>query len=72
MNVGSVVGDARLSDFDAESAGETSPSGWRSMLGSTLVVCMRGEEVVRYPECEGCDIRGGGAGRDGGLDDAYY
>lgn len=25
---------------------------------------MRGEEVVRYPTCEGCDIRGGGASPD--------
>ena len=41
------------------------------MSTGTVVVCIRGEEVVRYPVCEGCDIRGGGAARLGGLNEGY-
>jgi len=53
MNVGSDSEEARLSDLVVEAAGETSPSDCDSkrlrctVSRGTVVVCMRGDEVVR-------------------------
>lgn len=58
---------ARTSTFagNVEARGVGAPSTWASArLGSGRVVeCMRGEEVVRYPMCDGCVDNVGGVSR---------
>ena len=67
---GSISEEARLSDLFEKVVVAYVPSNWPSMLGGTrgrVVEWIKGEDVVRYPECEGCDNRGGGVPRFGVL-----
>lgn len=49
---------ARLSEESANG----SPSEWegKGPICGNVEVCMSGDEEVRYPVCEGCEVNGGG------------
>jgi len=71
MSVGAESEVARLSDgIGNETArGVCAPSSWPSVDEELVKVVewTRGEDVVRYPMCEGCVVRGGGARDSSGL-----
>jgi len=64
MSVGATSEAARLSigKGNVPDRGAWAPSSCPSDEEGfgKVVECTRGEEVVRYPICEGCEVRGGG------------